>query len=349
MNDRMRRPRRGRHRWSDHRSGLHAGHRRHQLLRDHHGGGLDRLPRHTSAYAGPQAERESGGRAYRYSTASSTTTAGAITATFAARPARRPVVHREGVHRFHDDRDVLHPDELHVGRTQITGLAAGTSYYVQITAVGPTGYASQATAISAATLATPQISAVGTPTLGNGTSTTSGSLTVTFGAPTTKASGQTYTALACTNAAMNTGCVGPATVTSGAQITGLTAGTGYYVTVTAVASTGWLASTSSVSAIATATEQLNTPGTPTVTASGSNALKVTYAASSNAPGGQLYSVKACTNSGMTSGCVTQTVASGNTITGLANFTSYWVTVTASASTGYLASAATTPATGPTTS
>ena len=222
----------------------------------------------TSAYAGPQAEESQVGAPTGYSTASSTTTAGAITATFGAPTGTAPSSYTAKECTGSTMTGTCFTQTNYTSGTQITGLAAGTSYYVQITAVGPTGYASQATAISAATLATTQISAVGTPTLGNGTSTTSGSLTVTFGAPTTKASGQTYTALACTNAAMNTGCVGPATVTSGAQITGLTAGTGYYVTVTAVASTGWLASTSSVSAIATATEQLNTPGTPTVTASG---------------------------------------------------------------------------------
>ena len=72
---------------------------------------------------------------------------------------------------------------------------------------------------------------------------------MTFTAPTPVPGTQTYTALACTNSAMNTGCVGPAAVVTGGQITSLaftpgTVGTNYYVTITAVASTGYLASTS---------------------------------------------------------------------------------------------------------
>jgi type II secretory pathway pseudopilin PulG len=64
-----------------------------------------------------------------------------------------------------------------------------------------------------------------TPTTGVTLSygTTSGSLGVTFTAPSNAPGGQTYTALACTNSGMTTGCVGPAPITSGGQITGLAA------------------------------------------------------------------------------------------------------------------------------
>ena len=56
---------------------------------------------------------------------------------------------------------------------------------------------------------------------------------------------------------MTTGCVGPTTITSGSQLTGLTGGTPYYVTVSASASTGYLASApSTVAGPETATTQL---------------------------------------------------------------------------------------------
>jgi len=44
---------------------------------------------------------------------------------------------------------------------------------------------------------------------------------------------------------------------------------------------------------------------------------VTFTGSSNAPGGQIYSAKACTNVGMTLNCVANaSIASGGQITGL---------------------------------
>jgi hypothetical protein len=51
---------------------------------------------------------------------------------------------------------------------------------------------------------------------------------------------------------------------------------------------------------------------------------------------------------MTTGCVSQTIASGGNVTGLAASTSYYVTVTANASSGYLVSPASS-VTGPKTS
>jgi endoglucanase len=113
------------------------------------------------------------------------------------------------------------------------------------------------------------------------------------------------------------------------------------VTVSASASTGYLASAAStVSSAAVATEQLNAPGIPTAVANGTTGLTVSYSASSNAPSGQIYSVEVCTNQSMSSGCVTKTTANLNyPFTGLSTSTAYWSTVTASASTGYLVSTA----------
>jgi hypothetical protein len=222
--------------------------------------------------------------------------------------------------------------------SQITGLTAGTTYYVTITAVGPAGYASNVTAVSAGTKATTQLNAPGKPTLASGTSTTSGSLAVTFAASSNAAAGQTYTALACTNVGMTSGCVGPAAIATGGQITGLTAGTGYYVTVTAVASTGYLASSASTaSSVGTATEQLNTPTITSFTAYNTTTM-IINTSSSNQPAGQTFTVKACKNVGMTGPCVTSTTyTSGAQLGGFAASTSYWVEVTANASTGYLVS------------
>ena len=71
----------------------------------------------------------------------------------------------------------------------------------------------------------------GTPTLASST-TTAGAITATFTAPSGTAPAS-YTATACTNAGMTTGCVTQAGYTSGAQLTGLTQGTAYYVQITA--------------------------------------------------------------------------------------------------------------------
>jgi hypothetical protein len=81
--------------------------------------------------------------------------------------------------------------------------------------------------------------------------TTAGTLGVTFTAPSNAPGGQTYTATACTNSAMTVNCITPEAIMSGGQITGLTytqgsAGTAYYVTITAGASTGYLTSKSGV-------------------------------------------------------------------------------------------------------
>jgi hypothetical protein len=177
--------------------------------------------------------------------------------------------------------------------------------------------------------------------------TTAGAVTATFTASTGTAP-SSYSAKACTNSGMTTGCVTQNSYTSGAQLTGLTAGTNYYVTITANPPAGYVAATSSVGGPSTATTQLNAPTGVTLATSGTTALTVTFTASSNAASGQTYTAKACTNSGMTTGCVSQTIASGGNVTGLAASTSYYVTVTANASSGYLVSPASS-VTGPKTS
>ena len=112
--------------------------------------------------------------------------------------------------------------------------------------------------VYSALLATPTITSV-TPS-----KTTAGALTITFTAPTNAPVGETYTAKACTDAAMSLNCSTSSDIASGGSITGLTQGTSYYVQVTATATANYLASTTPpyIPAVM-ATVQLQAPGTPT--------------------------------------------------------------------------------------
>ena len=164
-------------------------------------------------------------------------------------------------------------------------------------------------------------------------------LTVSFTPPANAVVGQTYTTVLCTNSGMTVGCTTAASITSGAQVTGLTAGTTYFATVTASASAGYLAATSSASSGLAATTQLTAPTNVTLgygTISGS--LTVSFTAPGNAAAGQTYTTILCTNSGMSTGCTTAaSITNGGQVTGLTAGTTYFATVTASASAGYLVS------------
>jgi hypothetical protein len=236
--------------------------------------------------------------------------------------------------------------------SQITTLAytqgsAGTQYYVTVTANASAGYLASSAQVG------PQAdtSQVDSPTITSvtsGTSTASGSLTVNF----TNSLGSgvsSYTATACTS--IGSGCSTTVAITSGAQITGLTPGTGYYVTVNAVATTGYVASATTTASKTVATEQLNPPTGVAATSvfNQGTKLKVTFGAPNNAPGTQTYTAEACTGVNLTGTCSTvQTITSGGQITGLTAGTAYYVTVDAVASTGYLSSTAATATTTTTT-
>src|ERR1019366_2416496 len=97
-----------------------------------------------------------------------------------------------------------------------------------------------------------------------------------------------------------TGCVTNANFTSGTNLTGLpfaagSAGTSYFVTVTANAAAGSLVSpTTSAAGPQAATSQLNAPTSVTAAGSGFNGIKVTFTASTGtAPAS--YTAIACTN------------------------------------------------------
>jgi hypothetical protein len=284
------------------------------------------------------------------SLASSTTTVGAVTATFTPPSNTAPTSYSATA--CTDQLMTLNcvTQSSYTSGTQFTGLTPGTNYYVVITANAPSGYLSSNVESAGTVLATSQLTAPTGVTLGYGT--VAGSISVNFTSSSNAPGGQTYSAKACTNAGMTTGCVSNLSITSGGQISGLlyttgSAGTSYFVTVSANASSGYLASAAST-VTATAQPATSIFSAPTLvtpsygTTAGS--LTVTFTGSTGvAP--TTYSAMACTNAGMTTGCVTDvSIASGGQITGLAYVTgsagtSYYVTVSANASSGFLASAA----------
>ncbi len=282
--------------------------------------------------------------------ASSTTTAGAVTASFTAPTGTAPTSYSATA--CTDLAMTLNcvTKASYASGGQLSGLTPGTSYYVVITANAPSGYLISSVESAGTVLASSQLNAPTTVTLGYGT--IAGSVSVTFTGSSNAPGGQTYSATACTNNTMTIGCVTNASIASGGQIAGLayvtgSAGTSYFVTVSANASSGYL--TSAVSAV-TATAQPATSifNTPTAVTLGYGTTAGSISVTFTAPTGSAptsYSAKACTNNVMTLNCVTTaSIASGGQITGLTYVagsagTSYFVTVSANASSGYLASAA----------
>ncbi len=299
----------------------------------------------TSSVAGPQNATSQLNAPGSVAVTPSATTAGAVVVTFSASTGTAPGSYTAIACTNTNMTTGCVTVTNFASANQISGLVAGTKYYVTVTAVTPsTAYVSATSAYVGPTAATIQLNAPTGLTLGAGT--TAGSITVTFTGSTNAAVGQTYTATACTNSGMSAGCVSVNPFTSGGQITGLTQGTPYYVTVTANASSGYLAATSAVAGPTSPTVQLTAPTGVTLsygTTAGS--IGVSFTAPTNAASGQTYSATACTNLGMTTGCVTvNPFTSGGQITGLAYTqgsagTAYYVTVTANASTGYLVSPA----------
>lgn len=230
-------------------------------------------------------------------------------------------------------------DEFEPGN-ELQGLVPGTTYWVTVYANASPGFLASSSAeggpgTTSGTLSQPYVNSV-TPS-----TTTAGALVVTYSPESGAPTGETFTVTGCTNSSMLANCVSASNFTTGAQLTGLTPGTYYYVDVTA-ASDG--VSSFAYTPPVMATVQLGTASSVSVSSSQTQtgALTVTFTGPANAPSGQAYSVTGCTNSAMTSGCVTQSsYTSGSQFTGLTSGMSYYVTVTALASntptTGYLAS------------
>ena len=232
---------------------------------------------------------------------------------------------------------------------QLTGLAAGTSYYVEITAVPPAGFVSATSAVSAsAGAATTQLAAADDHAV-SPSSTTAGQLTITFTGAANAPGGQLYTAIACTNAAMTTGCVTQTELHLGRADHGPHAGhellrDDHRRRLERLPRLDDGRVRARRSRRSSSRRRRSTRVAPSTTTAG--ALTITYTGSANAPGGQTYTATACTNAGMTTGCVTQaSYASGAQLTGLTAGTNYYVTLTAVASSGYLP--VTTAAVGPT--
>lgn len=172
-------------------------------------------------------------------------------------------------------------------------------------------------------------------------SATPGGLDVGFSASSPSAGVQSYTAEICTDPGLTLGCVTKTSYTSGSMIPGVI-GMSYYAQITALATNGYLGSTSAIYGPTAVTNgPRGAPGTPSL-AYGLTAgsLQVAFGASTPQVGGQTYSAEACTGAGMTGTCFTQNnFVSGGQFTGL-HFsagqagTPYYVTVTANAVTGY---------------
>ena len=167
-----------------------------------------------------------------------------------------------------------------------------------------------------------------------------GAIMVTYAEALVGPTPTSFTAVACTDAGMSVGCITVTNYASGAQLSGLTPGTTYYVEIIAVSSTPGYASATSAVSSTSATVQLMAP-INIVAAYGTvkGSVSVTFSPSGTVAPGQKYSVNVCTTVTMT-GCVTPintNYTSGANITGLTPGTTYYVEVTANASTGYLVS------------
>jgi hypothetical protein len=275
----------------------------------------------------------------------SATTAGALSVTFGA-PSNAPSGQTYSVE-ICTNASMTNPGctatSNYASGTQITGFTGGTTYYATVTATGSTGYLASTSAVSAAGVAPIQLAAPGTPSATSST-TTAGTLNVTF-TPSTGQAPNSYTVLACTSSSMtNPGCVGPTTIASGGgALSGLTQGSKYYLSITAVSTNpAYVSNTSGTSSTSVmATVQLAAPLftsiTPSTTTTG--VIGVVFAGSSNAPVGQTYTETACTNAGMTNpGCVgpAAIASGGGNVTGLTPGSLYYIQINAPASAGYLA-------------
>jgi hypothetical protein len=229
----------------------------------------------------------------------------------------------------------------------LTGLTPGSGYYVEIEAAASTGFIASTSPPSGPIVATVQLNAPTVTSLDFGTS--AGSLTVNFTGSSNALSGQTYSALACdkrSNVCTSFPSIFTSPATTG-QLTGLyftpgSPGDPYTVTLIADKSPGYLASDPSTPGGPQAdTSALNSP-TP-VAASSTTTVGAVTATFGSIAGTQpsSYSATACTDSGLSLGCVNVApYVSDGQIAGLTPGTPYWVGITEVPPLGYVGSSAT---------
>ncbi|MDE3008472.1 MAG: hypothetical protein KGI14_05530, partial [Acidobacteriota bacterium] len=161
----------------------------------------------------------------------------------------------------------------------IDGLIPGTTYYLTVTADASTGYLPATSTVTSSTSSGTATS----PTVASvlPSSSTVGALVISYVGLTSPPSGQTYSVQACTDSAMTLGCVSESNFTSGSSLTGLSAGTRYYVVVTANANGSNPATSSVVASPAVmATVQLSAPSSLSASSSttSAGAVDVAFAA-----------------------------------------------------------------------
>jgi hypothetical protein len=211
---------------------------------------------------------------------------------------------------------------------KLTGLNAGTTYYVRVMAVG-TGIYEDSQHGSARSTTTEKIK-LSTPKLGKVTITNINNVSVTWSAV-ANASG--YIIQYATDSAFTTG-VGSKTVnamTTSTELTGLDLGTTYYVRIAATG-TGMYGNSdpSKAKSATTGTVKLPTPPMPMGKVNAEdNSITVTWA---TVPGASGYKVQYSTNAAFSSGVHTLKTEDSTTtsidITGLAAYTTYYVRVMA---------------------
>lgn len=176
--------------------------------------------------------------------ASSATTAGALGVTYSA-PAGAPASEVYDIAACTNaalSTKCVHVDAFKSGRT-LGGLVAGVKYFVGLTALSSGSFFSSRSKVVGPYRASLRLRV---PVIGK-IAATATSLRITFTGATNGPASQAYTARACLNAAMTTGCVTRSHYHSGALFTGVHKVT-YFVRIFAVASPGYLPSFSKIDA-----------------------------------------------------------------------------------------------------
>jgi len=208
----------------------------------------------------------------------------------------------------------------------ITGLTNGTSYSFTITATNAIGTGTASTSVSVTPAAPPSAPTVTTTTTGAGSVTVSWTAGSTNGAAITGYSATTTPGSFSCSPSVASGSAVP----TSCQITGLTAGTSYTVSVTATNAAG-TSNPSVASSPFTPTQAA--PSTPVITGvasvSNTSALVSWTAPAANGSAITSYAVKVVNST--TLGCTTATTSC--TVTGLTNGSSYTFTVTATNAVG----------------